>query len=199
MSLHRVPKPNLLPIARIQSRKRDAAFRIWSFALIGMILLVGITSGLLSIHLHAAKPVEGDHINRFVSDLTEIQSAMPPLKKEVAKLESALQSQSIAESRIQWTVLLSHFAMLAGDEIRIHSFDAAINTAANKQSVFVTIQIHTKSLSQARAFLVVLEESALFDQIEMMDSRKQSSADDAPVNSTIRAAILSQTTQETTP
>jgi len=188
-----VPSPNLLPQSRITTRRRESALRNWTFALIALSLVVVLPSAMLGVHLRTTKPIDTDHVTRFVNDLREIQSTIPPLKKRLVELELASHSQQRAKSRIQWTSVLNHLAALAPDHVRIHDFNASIESSGPSQSIDLTIQIHTDSLSQAREFLVILENAALFDQINMLDSRRQSSDPDSPVNSTIQAQIIAQT------
>jgi Tfp pilus assembly protein PilN len=125
-----------------------------------------------------------------VNDLNDLQATLPALKKKVAQLESESKSQELAKLRIHWNSVINQLAILTNENIRIHSFDASIIRRPSEQSISITIQIHTKTLSQAREFLVVLEDSALFDTLKMSDSRKTSSSPDAPVNSTITASII---------
>jgi Tfp pilus assembly protein PilN len=185
-----IPSPNLLPQSRVATRKRKSAIRIWSFTLAAMVLLVAIPSALLSVHLRASEPQNNQHITRFVNDLNDLQATLPALKKKVAQLESESKSQELAKLRIHWNSVINQLAILTNENIRIHSFDASIIRRPSEQSISITIQIHTKTLSQAREFLVVLEDSALFDTLKMSDSRKTSSSPDAPVNSTITASII---------
>lgn len=187
-----VPSPNLLPQSRITSRKRHHAVRVWSFVLVALVLAVIIPSALLSVHLRAAEPQDTQHITRFVNDLNELQATLPSLKKKVAELESESKSQELAKLRIHWNSVINQLALLTNENIRIHSFDASINRQPAKQTINITIQIHSKTLSQAREFLVVLEDSALFDQLKMSDSRRTSSSSDAPINSTITASIVAE-------
>jgi|GEM_PF-2827833 len=194
-----VPSPNLLPQSRLTARRKDQALRRWSYTVIAMLLVIVVPSGMLSIHFRSSKPVDSDHITRFVSDLQQIQDAIPPLHRELIELQIASQSQLRAQSRVQWTSLLDHLASYTGKNVRIHSFDASIESSATAPLIRITIQTHTQSLSQAREFLVVLEQTGLFDEISMIESRRQSSAPDSPINSTIRAQIIAQPTTGTTP
>ena len=194
-----VPSPNLLPQSRITSRRRELALRHWSFAIIALVLIIAIPSAMLSIHLRSSKPTNTDHVTRFVNDLEQLQAAIPPLKKKLAQLESDSKSQQLAENRIQWISVLDLLASLTGEHVRIHSFHASIQDSNPPQRIELTIQIHTQSLSQARAFLVTLEAVGLFDDLSMLDSRRQSSNPDSPVNSTIRAQIVANQPAEVTP
>lgn len=198
-STHPVPIPNLLPQSRITNRRREHALRHWSFALLALILVIALPSAMLSIHLRATNPTDTDHVTRFVSDLEQLQAVIPPLKKQLAQLESDSKSQKIAENRIQWTSVLDLLASLTDEHVRIHSFTASIQDSSPQQRIELTIQIHTDSLSQAREFLVTLEAVGLFDDLNMLDSRRQSSNPDSPVNSTIRAQILAEQSTEGTP
>jgi len=187
-----VPAPNLLPQSRITIRRRESALRNWTFILIALGLLVALPSAMLSVHLRTTKPVDTDHVTRFVNDLQELQATIPPLKKRLVELELASKSQQLAKSRIQWTSVLNHLASLAGEHVRIHDFNASIESTGPSPRIDLSIQIHTQSLSQAREFLVILENAALFDELNMQDSRRISSGPDAPVNSTIHAQIIAQ-------
>ncbi len=196
---NKIPSPNLLPQSRVTARRKDQALRRWSFTLIAVLLVIALPCGMLSIQFRSAKPTDSDHITRFVSDLQQIQDAIPPLHKELIELQIASQSQIRAQSRIQWTSLLDLLASYTGQEVRIHSFDASIESSGQSPQILIAIQAHTQSLSKAREFLVVLEDTSLFDEITMLESRRQSSAPDSPINSTIRAKIIAKPTAGTTP
>ncbi len=194
-----VPSPNLLPLTRIRERKRDHAFKLWIYTLIALVILGVIPSALMSVHLRAAKPENTEHITRFVNDLNELQATLPKLKKQVAELESASKAQELAKLRIQWNTVLNQLAKLTTENIRIHSFDASINRQAQAHSINISIQIHSKTLSQAREFLVILESSELFDSLTMADSRRTSSDPSSPINSTINAVIIAEQPPEAKP
>jgi uncharacterized membrane-anchored protein YhcB (DUF1043 family) len=197
--MNQIPSPNLLPLSRISDRRRDHAFKVWLYALIVLVLLVVVPSVLMSLHLRAAKPENTEHLTRFVNDLNELQATLPMLKKQVAELESASKSQELAKLRIQWNTVLNQLAKLTTENIRIHSFDSSINRQQQSQSISLSIQIHSKTLSQAREFLVILESSQLFDSLNMADSRRTSSDPSSPINSTINAVIIAQQPQEPKP
>ena len=194
-----VPSPNLLPQSRITARRKDQALRRWSYTVIAMLFVIALPSGMLSIQFRSTKPADSDYITRFVSDLQQIQDSIPPLQRELVELQIASQSQLRAQSRVQWTSLLDHLATYTGKNVRIHSFDASIESSAPTPLIRIMIQIHTQSLSQAREFLVVLENTGLFDEINMLESRRQSSTPDSPINSTIRTQIIAQPKAGTTP
>jgi len=198
-SMNQIPAPNLLPQSRINARKRDGAIRLWSFVVVALVILIAIPSTMLSIHLRTSKPVDNDHITRFVSDLDQLRAAIPPLKKQLAELETASESQKRAQTRIQWTSVLNHLASITDNSVRIHAFNASIITAVDSQTIEITLDARTKTLSKAREFLVLVESAGLFDQVEMIESRRMSSAPDSPVNSTIRAKIVSQQPAGATP
>ena len=194
-----IPSPNLLPQSRMISRSRNHAVRVWSFVLVALVLVVMIPSGLLSVHLRAAEPQDTQHITRFVNDLNELRATLPALKKKVAQLESESKSQELAKLRVHWNSVINQLAVLTNENIRIHSFDASIIRQTTKHTISISIEIHSKTLSQAREFLVVLENSSLFDELKMSDSRRTSSAPDAPINSTITASIVAEQPVEAKP
>ncbi len=187
-----VPAPNLLPYTRTIERKKLAALRNWSFALTTLLLLIVIPSAMLSIHLRASEPANTDHVTRFASDLVELRASLPSMKKELAQLEADSRAQQIAQTRIHWPTVLNHLESITSNTVRIHSFNASVISQADVPYIEFTLQAHTRTLSQAREYLVSLESTQLFDEIEMLDSRKQSGAEDAPVNSTIRTRIKAQ-------
>lgn len=187
-----VPAPNLLPHTRTIERKKLSAIRNWSFALTTLVLLVIIPSGMFSIHLRASEPSNTDHVTRFATDLVELRSSIPSMKKELAQLEADSRAQQLAQTRIHWPTVLNHLESITSSAVRIHSFNASVMPQAETPYIEFTLQTHTRTLSEAREYLVSLESTDLFDEIEMMESRKQSGAEDAPVNSTIRTRIKAQ-------
>ena len=181
------------------ARRKNQVLRKWTFTTIAMVLVIALPSVMLSIQFRSSKPADSDHITQFVTDLKQLQDAIPPLQRELAQLQIASQSQLRAQSRIKWTTLLSHLASFTDENVQIHSFDASIESSGPLQQIQISIQTHTKSLSKAREFLVILENTGLFDEISMIESRRQSSAKNSPINSTIRARIIAQPAVETTP
>lgn len=197
--MKKVPAPNLLPMSRLQSRRRDSALRLWTGVIFASLLLVAAPSAMLSIHLRSAKPVDSDHVNRFVEDLRQLQEALPPLQSQLSNLQIASHSKRIAESRIQWPIVLNRLAQTTNEDVRIHSFSANVEQSSATPQIVINLQAQTKSLSQAREFLVILEDIGLFDDIRMVDSRRQSSASDSLVNSTIQARIQTSPVVGVTP
>lgn len=186
-----VPAPNLLPHTRTIERRKQRAIHAWIGALVTVVLLVVVPSAALSIHLRSAKPADNGQVQRFETDLAELRASIPPMKKKVAQLESDSRAQKIANTRIYWPSVLNHVESITSEQVRIHAFDAKIFPQAENPYIEFTLQAHTRTLSQAREYLVSLERTGLFDEIEMLNSRKQSNAEDAPVNSTIRTRIQS--------
>lgn len=194
-----VQSPNLLPLSRINARRRDTATRNWILALVSIVVLVVMPAIAISINFRTAKPSDTGHVTRFVNDLQQLQSSLPSLKKELITLQTQAESQLRAQTRIQWTNVLTHLAATAPSHVRIHSFNAAIIENEGGQRIELSIQVYTGSLSQAREFLVILESSGVFDEVNMLDSRRTSTGEDALVNSTIRAIIKAEKTPEQKP
>lgn len=190
--MNTVPSPNLLPKSRSIARAKESTIRVWSLAIVASLLLIAIPAGMFSIQLRSFKPVDQQHTTKFVDDLQQVRTTLPPLKKKLAQLQESEAAQTRARTRIQWTTMLDHLGSLTSPDIRIHSFNASINATSTTPNIDIAFQFHSKSLSQAREFLVKLESTALFDKLRMVESRKQSSAPDATVNSTINAQILSE-------
>ena len=188
--MNKVPAPNLIPNSRLVARRRELALRQWIAGLVLISMAAVIPSAMLSIHLRSSKPVESDHTTRFVNDLQELESAILPLEARLNQLQIDSISQRQAESRIQWTEVLTKLAGTTSQEVRIHSFNATIETSASTPRIVVILQTHTDSLSKAREFLFTLEALGLFDEISMIDSRRQSSSPESLVNSVIRAQII---------
>ncbi len=197
--MNTVPAPNLIPSSRFVSRKRELAMSQWCAGLVLTGLVVVIPSLLLSLHLRASKPMESDHTTRFVNDLAELQAVMKPLRIRLAQLEVDSKSQRLAESRIQWTTVLDQLAQTTSEHVRIHGFEATIDSDGTTPRIVVVLQIHTETLSNAREYLFTLDAMGLFDEINMVDSRRQSSSQDALVNSVIRAEIFGESVQGDTP
>jgi len=197
--MNKVPAPNLIPHSRFVARKRELAMGQWIAGLVLIGLVVVIPSALLSIHLRSSKPVESDHSTRFVNDLAELRSVIKPLKVHLAQLEVDSVSQRQAELRIKWTDVLDQLAQTTSDQVRIHSFNATIEPSQTTPKIVILLQVHTSSLSMAREFLFTLEATGLFDEISMVDSRRQSSAPDSLVNSVIRTEIIGATMPGDTP
>ncbi len=195
--MNSVPCPNLLPLSRTQSRRRDSAFRLWVIALVSIVFCIVLPSGMLCMHLRSAKPVDSDHVNRFAADLHQLQNALPPLQSELSKLQVASHSKRLSEQRISWPSVLNHLSKTTGEHVRVYSFSGSVEQESSTPQIVVRFQAQTETLSQAREFLVLLEETGLYDEITMIESRKQSSASDSTVNSTIQARIYTGPTVET--
>lgn len=191
--------PNLLPLSRTTARRRESATRNWTLALVALVLLVVMPAIIVCINFRTTKPADTGHVTRFVNDLQQLQSSLPELKQQLVKLEIQSESQLRAQTRIQWTSVLEHLAGIAPSHVRIHTFNASIQTNDEFERIELSIQVHTASLSQAREFLVVLENSGVFDQVSMLDSRRTSTGENSPVNSTIRAEIKAKAAPEPTP
>ncbi len=184
------PSPNLLPQTRIASRLRHATLSRWSFAIVSVVILGVAPSIMMGVHLRTAKSPDQTHLTRSVSDLRELQTTLPPLKKRIAQLEEIERSQECAKTRVQWTSMLGFIDSLIIPGVRIHTLTANIQSETESQSIQVSIGFHSESLSQAREFLVVIESSGLFDELKMPDSRRISQETDSLVNSMIHAQIL---------
>lgn len=184
-----VPAPNLLPHTRTIDRRKQRAAHAWIATLTAVVLLIAILSAALSIHLRSSEPTDTGHMDRFATDLVDLRASIPPMKKQLAQLESDSRAQQLASNRIHWPSVLNHVESITSELVRIHAFDAMIYPQAEIPYIEFTLQAHTRTLSQAREYLVSLENTGLFDEIKMLNSRKQSNAEDAPVNSTIRTRI----------
>lgn len=197
--MNNVPAPNLLPQSRLISRKRERFVGLWSFCFVAICIGVLIPSVLLGLQFRSAKPVEIGHLTRFVSDLEELRTAMAPLKTRLMQLQVDSVSQHNADARVQWTRVLSRLGATTSEQIRIHSFNAEIESRSSEPRIVIDIQIYSDTLSQAREFLFTLEATEIFDEVQMIDSRRKSSSLDSPVDSSIRVVITSGQPQEALP
>ncbi|MFK7760297.1 MAG: hypothetical protein AB8C13_10170 [Phycisphaerales bacterium] len=187
--------PNLLPSSRLSARKKFKSIYFWSTTVVTMLICVAIPAAAISVQYRSTHADNSAHIERFAGEISQTREAILPLKKSLAELEIVSADHAHAQTRIRWTSVLNTIASTTSPDIRVHNFSANISDRSQRPSIETTISIHTKTLSQAREFLVTLETVGLFDQLRMTESRRISSDIDAPVSSVISAVITTENNQ----
>ena len=171
MSVAGVPSVNLLPERWVRARRSAKAFTRWGTAAALSLVVVALPAALAGAHLRSAPLPDHVRVDQLTEEIRAIRSEISGLDRRRAMLRDDRGRVMRARRRVQWaSVVEPVFAMLP-EGARITSLGGAVRDSV-PVGLALTMTIVTDAQAPARELLVTIEESGLFDVVEMVETSR---------------------------
>ncbi len=176
---------NLVPSARREAQVRSARIRFWFMACavyglgwLGVLVLVGATP------LNDDRGLR-DELRQVNGLVEESESELAALRSELAQSRAELTTSLTIGKQPDWSALLALLSTTLGDRIvlrnckltTLHKSPSARGSATGVARESTTIQLQLGGLGLAQQavseFVLRLEETSLFRQVKLLDTRRE--------------------------
>jgi Tfp pilus assembly protein PilN len=169
---------NLIPQAWITQRHQKRCIRQWVFAMVATTVLVGLPG--LYIGGNAAFTDSGmsENISQANIEFEQHQQAIPLLRERLRILHSEKEVLELVENRIDWREVFGVLVDAANDEVRFTRIIAnggGVDGRENGENTPIEVVLEGLAETQttARAFLVNIEDTGLFDDVELVETMRE--------------------------
>jgi len=188
MSAIGVPTLNLLPGRWVRARRSRKELRRWLSLSAAVLVVVAAPCLLLGLHMRSA-PLQGHaRADQLEREIGSIRAEIPALD---ARLRAALDSVLVRERaarRLRWGTLIEPVVAMLPEDARVTALSGAIE-GDETQSLAVRATFITRAQAPARACVVRLERSGLFDRVDLVETQRTNSDGNPGVVATIRMQI----------
>ncbi len=176
---------NLVPSARREAQVRSARIRFWfmtcaiyGLGWLGVLVLVGATALNDDTGLR-------DELRQVNGLVAESESELAALRGELARSRAELATSLTIGKQPDWSALLALLSTTLGDRIilrdckltTLHKSPGARGSVTGVARESTTIQLQLGGLGMAQQavseFVLRLEESSLFRQVKLLDTRRE--------------------------
>ncbi len=176
---------NLVPSARREAQVRSARIRFWfmtcavyGLGWLGVLVLVGATALNDDTGLR-------DELRQVNGLVAESESELVALRSELARSRAELTTSRIIGKQPDWSALLALLSTTLGDRIilrnckltTLHKSSSARKSVSGVARGLTTIQLQLGGFGLAQQavseFVLRLEETSLFRQVKLLDTRRE--------------------------
>ena len=168
-----MPTLNLIP-SEVQSKRLvRRSIRRW----VGIIVCVAFFVGLPGVYIGGSAALTDSGMSyqieqsrqKYESD----QASIPVLRAKLSALEAEEDTNAIVKNRVNWSGLFDLLRNAAGEEIRFTRLSVIGGGVNGEQDIEVQIVGFSTSQTNARSYLLDLEQMGLFDFVELTDTRRE--------------------------
>ncbi len=180
----------LIPQIRRERLWRRRCIRRWS-AVLGGSTIVAI--GALVLTTSRIGPVEPlhAHVASLTAELTAQRNAEAVTRNDLTRAVSTLQANRAVADQVDWSRVLAIVAQAAGDDVRLgrcqlstsdSGFEPERRGRASSRrrrhdqrttGIRLGVAGYGRSSQSVSGFVLALEETGLFDQVRLLDSRRE--------------------------
>jgi len=189
MSKTTVPQVNLIPRERIELRQRKQWTAWWITTVVIVAFVIGVPG--LYIGGSAALTDSGmaDQIEHANMEYANHQQAIPLLRERIRVLDSEQEVYELVKNRIEWMDVFSVLVEAAGNDIRFSRLSAVGGGIEGKSPIEISIVGIAPSQTIAREFVVKLEETGVFDSVELVRTTREKVDDTELIDFQVRITI----------
>ena len=171
MSAAGVPSVNLLPERWVRARRSAKEFTRWGTAAAVSLVVVALPAALAGAHLRSAPLPDHVRVDQLTEEIRTIRSEISALDRQRTALQAERGRVMRARRRVQWASVVDPVFAMLPEGARITSIGGAVRDSV-PVGLALTMTIVTDAQAPARELLVTIEESGLFDVVEMVETSR---------------------------
>jgi len=168
---------NLIPSHRLECRRQRRRIQLWCVGCSGYGVVLG---GLwLSVCVWYGSPDQAIAADLITVEarISDVSAAIDQLQPRLAAAEAMLAASGSIGHRADWTALLTLLADLLDDRTVLSACHLAPLTGSTgsgpARDYALTLSGLARSHADASAYVLRLEESGLFDRVQLLDTRTE--------------------------
>ncbi len=114
-----------------------------------------------------------EQIEKTRVEHTSHQLAIPNLKKQLAGLIAEQEVLDLVHNRIEWRDVISVLVESSQNDVRFRHILAVGGGVEGKGAIEISLEGLSPSQTVARAYVVNLEQAAIFDSVELVETKRE--------------------------
>ncbi len=168
-----LPMVNLIPVEHIQRRQRA----VWIGRWISMVVIIAFVIGIPGLYIGGSAALTDSEMMVQIEDTNQKyetnQQAIPLLRSRLGLLTAEQEVLALVENRIDWGDVFSLLTESAGNDVRFRGLHAVGGGVEGDEPIQIIVDGLAPSQTIARAYVVGLENTAVFDTVELVETRRE--------------------------
>ena len=164
---------NLVPVECSRKRQLTMWVRRWALAAMTTAFVIGIPG----LYIGGSAVLTDSGISGQIEDAnlkyTQNQQSIPLLQEKLGLLKAEQEVLSLVKNRIEWREVFGVLVESAGNEVRFRRLSAIGGGVEGASLIELSIEGLAVSQTVARAYIVDLENSEIFDRVELAETRRE--------------------------
>lgn len=167
------PKINLIPDDRIRQRQQSLWIARWTTFVVVTTMMIGLPG--IYIGGSAALTDSGmtEQINEVSLENTRHQQAIPKLRERIGLLATEQEVLDLVANRVEWRDVFGILVGSAANDVRFRRLSASGGGVEGTMPIEISIEGLAPTQTIARAYVVDLEATGLFDVVELIETTRE--------------------------
>ncbi len=164
---------NLIPRAHLEQRLRSRWMSWWGVAIALTAIVIGIPGMYIGGAAALTESGMSEQIEKANMEYARHQQAIPVLQEQLRLLAAEQEVFELVESRIEWRRVFAVLIQRAQSDIRFRRINASGGGIEGDLPIQIYIEGLAPTQTIARAYVVGLEESNIFDAVELLETTRE--------------------------
>lgn len=164
---------NLVPKECVDQRHRAEWITRWMYSVVVTAFVIGIPGVYIGGSATLTDSGMSGQIEQANLEYAQNQLDIPVLRARLGKLENEREVLDLVRNRINWRDVFGVLVEAAGGEVRFRELSTTGGGIDGADPIQINIEGLAASQTAARAYVVGLEHSALFDLVELIETRRE--------------------------
>jgi len=173
MSISAVPIVNLIPDKHIYQRRRAQWISRW----IAVIAVTAIIVGIPGVYIGGSAVLTDSgmsiQIEQANLEYARYQQEIPVLRAQLNQLAAEQEVHDFVKNRIEWRDVFSVLVNSSNNDVRFRRISASGGGIEGDQPILISVDGIAPNQTVARAYVVDLENSAIFDSVELIETSRE--------------------------
>ncbi len=186
---------NLIPRAHLEQRLRLRWMSRWGAAIVSTVIVIGIPGMYIGGAAALTDSGMSEQIAEMNMEYARHQQAIPVLQKRLGLLVAEQKVFDLVASRIEWRAVFAVLIRTAQSDIRFRRINATGGGIEGDLPIQIYIEGLAPTQTIARAYVVGLEESNIFDAVELVETTREQINEIELVRFQIEVMVLGDMTE----
>jgi len=173
MSNEQIPIVNLIPQEQVHLRLRSQWIHRWVMGVVLTTLVIGIPGVYIGGNAVLTDSGMVAQIQDVNIEYENQQNAIPQLRQKIKQLSAEQEVLDLIKNRIEWSKVFSILVASAGERVRFSRLTATGGGIEGDEPIELYLEGLAVSQTDARAFVVRIESTQVFDSVELMETTRE--------------------------
>lgn len=168
-----LPAVNLIPMEHVHRRQQT----IWIGRWISSVVITAFVIGIPGLYIGGSAALTDSGMLGQIEDTNQKyeinQQAIPLLRNQLGQLTAEQEVLALVENRIDWGDVFSLLTQSAGNDVRFRGLSAVGGGVEGDEPIRIIVDGLAPSQTIARAYVVDLENTAVFDSVQLVETRRE--------------------------
>lgn len=150
---------------------------IWIGRWISSVVITAFVIGIPGLYIGGSAALTDSGMLGQIEDTNQKyeinQQAIPLLRNQLGQLTAEQEVLALVENRIDWGDVFSLLTQSAGNDVRFRGLSAVGGGVEGDEPIRIIVDGLAPSQTIARAYVVDLENTAVFDSVQLVETRRE--------------------------